>query len=372
MEQYTDIALTSTLDANGTPTGNVIYLAGATITVRDSNGDIATIYSDDGLTLKANPFTADTDGEYAFFAANGVYSITVAKTGYITDTKSDLTLYDPNDVWPDATLPLDDADLVAVLQGTSNRHAAVSAVRNSIASTALEAQSAAELAAAQAAASAAEAALTSPSGSFAEMLAVPTPEQGEAFLVTSGVGNRSNWWFYDAIRAAWYPLENRLVLAAAVGTKASPLGSSTGVTAATKLLAVTIPANVLRVGCEVRVWATITREGSTDISLVQARLGTTNAATDDSGGSVSFTASNPSGGQAIRPLTQFFVQSATQFLAGGWMSLSGSSGSSTIAENTTNFDIASPMYLGWYTGGTINVADTHKLLAYSIEVFYGV
>lgn len=235
------------------------------------------------------------------------------------------------------------------------------------------AASAADLSASQAAASAAEAALVSPSGSFSEMLAVATPIQGEAFLVTSGMGNRSNWWFYDGIRAQWYPLENRLLVASAVGTKTTPLASVLGSAGAgAQLASVTIPAGALRAGCELRVWATITREGSTDLSLIQVRLGTNNSAVDNAGGNVSFTAQNPAGGQAIRPLVQFFVQSQTAFLAGGGFSVGGSSGSSTITEFSSQFDTEDEMFVTFYTGGTVNAADVFKLLAYSIEVFYGV
>lgn len=52
---------------------------GATITVRDSSNNLATIYSDDLATptAKANPFTASsTTGSWSFFTTTGTYSIT--------------------------------------------------------------------------------------------------------------------------------------------------------------------------------------------------------------------------------------------------------------------------------------------------------
>jgi hypothetical protein len=46
----------------------------------------ATIYSDNGVTLKANPFTTSSatasPGAYDFYAANGTYDIVFSKTGY--------------------------------------------------------------------------------------------------------------------------------------------------------------------------------------------------------------------------------------------------------------------------------------------------
>lgn len=52
-------------------------LGGATVSVYNSGTpDLAAIFSDNGVTGKANPFTTDNiDGSYNFYAANGVYDI---------------------------------------------------------------------------------------------------------------------------------------------------------------------------------------------------------------------------------------------------------------------------------------------------------
>lgn len=52
-------------------------LGGATITVYVAGTtDLADIYSDNGVTVKGNPFTSDTlDGRFNFYAANGVYDL---------------------------------------------------------------------------------------------------------------------------------------------------------------------------------------------------------------------------------------------------------------------------------------------------------
>lgn len=105
-------------------------ISGATVTVYNAGtGTLATIYSDNGTTVKANPFTTGVDGIYDFYAANGRYSVTFAKAGYYFDQAktAGLTLYDsadysnPGDVGTD---PLWDAkgDLAAGTgQNTASR-----------------------------------------------------------------------------------------------------------------------------------------------------------------------------------------------------------------------------------------------------------
>lgn len=71
--------------------GNAI--SGVTVTVRRvSDGAIAAIFSDNGVTPKSNPFTNDLDGELFFYAANSRYDIFF--TGPITDQKDDVLLLD--------------------------------------------------------------------------------------------------------------------------------------------------------------------------------------------------------------------------------------------------------------------------------------
>jgi len=55
-----------------------------TVTVRDSMGNIATIYSDNLLTPLANPFTATVTGTWNFYAAAGHYSVTLAGSAFTT------------------------------------------------------------------------------------------------------------------------------------------------------------------------------------------------------------------------------------------------------------------------------------------------
>lgn len=71
MQKYTEIVL----GQNGQ---TLLPLAGASVTVLTyPGGAAATIYSDNGITLAANPLTTDLNGRYSFYAANGRYSLRV-------------------------------------------------------------------------------------------------------------------------------------------------------------------------------------------------------------------------------------------------------------------------------------------------------
>lgn len=73
----------------------------ATISVKLHASDtLATLYSDDGVTPMANPFTAAEDtGIYGYYAANGRYDETVTPEAGdgAAYTVSDILLYDPED-----------------------------------------------------------------------------------------------------------------------------------------------------------------------------------------------------------------------------------------------------------------------------------
>lgn len=76
--------------------GNIV--TGVTITVyAKGTTDLSTIYSDDGVTGKANPFSNDSDGSFEFYAANGHYDVKLTKTGFTFDPSItyDALLYDP-------------------------------------------------------------------------------------------------------------------------------------------------------------------------------------------------------------------------------------------------------------------------------------
>lgn len=82
------------VDSAGAP------MSGVTVTVKKAGtGTNASLFSDDGITTKANGFTNDSDGTYEWYAANGRYDIVFTKAGKtFTDANSqDIILYDPRD-----------------------------------------------------------------------------------------------------------------------------------------------------------------------------------------------------------------------------------------------------------------------------------
>lgn len=102
MQQWTDVPID--------PDGNVVD--GATVTVRDSTGTIAAIYSDNGTTSKSNPFVTGTDTSFGFYAPNGTYTVTIQKSGYTPVTHTGVVLYDQTDdtLETAATIIFDDAE----------------------------------------------------------------------------------------------------------------------------------------------------------------------------------------------------------------------------------------------------------------------
>jgi len=69
---------------------------GATITVRPAGSSTnATIYSDDGVTVKSNPFQANNLGQIDFYAASGKYDITVTGASITTYTLPNQVVFDP-------------------------------------------------------------------------------------------------------------------------------------------------------------------------------------------------------------------------------------------------------------------------------------
>lgn len=74
-----------------------VYLAGTTT--------LATIYQDEALTPLANPFTADADGYWSFYAADGTYDVRFSGTVSPAWTLGGLTLYGIPGTAPSYTFP---------------------------------------------------------------------------------------------------------------------------------------------------------------------------------------------------------------------------------------------------------------------------
>jgi hypothetical protein len=79
--------------------GNVVSTASVRVKLAGTGTD-ATIYSDDGVNTKTNPFDVESaDGSYYFYAANGLYDITLTASGYTFDSDDleDVQLFDADD-----------------------------------------------------------------------------------------------------------------------------------------------------------------------------------------------------------------------------------------------------------------------------------
>lgn len=85
MQKYQDVVL-----RNGRP------VSGATVSVTQLGGAAATIYSDNGATVISS-VTTGSDGSFAFYAADGRYTVTISGAGFTTKTLTDILLEDPLD-----------------------------------------------------------------------------------------------------------------------------------------------------------------------------------------------------------------------------------------------------------------------------------
>jgi hypothetical protein len=92
MQKYQNSATTLRGDA----------IRGASITVTTLAGDLATLYSDNGVTQQANPIVTGRDGEYSFYAVNGRYNLSISAPGFANDSVTDFSLADPLETVADA------------------------------------------------------------------------------------------------------------------------------------------------------------------------------------------------------------------------------------------------------------------------------
>jgi len=87
MQKYQDVVLK--------PDGTVIQ--GASVLVQSYPGAVtSTIYSDDGVTVQANPMTTDSLGGFAFYAADGDYQLVISGASIATKTITDIQLQELN------------------------------------------------------------------------------------------------------------------------------------------------------------------------------------------------------------------------------------------------------------------------------------
>lgn len=110
-------------------------LVGATITVRKAvDNSIATVYSDNGINTKSNPFTTDANGRFEFYAGNDRYNITITGPGFLTTTIPDVLM---SDITDGITKTIDaNAPLVNTAQTWNNAAVDFTAVKWAVTGTA--------------------------------------------------------------------------------------------------------------------------------------------------------------------------------------------------------------------------------------------
>lgn len=128
MQQYLDSILIKK------PNGDIAVGAGAAVQVfKQGTSTNATIYLDNGATPKPNPFNADSEGRYRFFAPDGVYDIQISGFGIIPYKILNVELYDADE---NLNGLLVNAILKANLQIFANNTAAAGLANNTIYRTA--------------------------------------------------------------------------------------------------------------------------------------------------------------------------------------------------------------------------------------------
>lgn len=85
MQRYTNVAQDAL--------GNIIQGMSVSVFLQGTQ-TLATIYSDNGITVKPNPTITDALGTFFFYAANAHYDLQLTKTGLPTTQLLDILLFD--------------------------------------------------------------------------------------------------------------------------------------------------------------------------------------------------------------------------------------------------------------------------------------
>lgn len=184
-----------------------------------------------------------------------------------------------------------------------------------------------------------------------------------------GPAGFGSMWFSDG--SNWRPLSGRQLLSAnRTGTSAAPLASSATVA---KLAlptgdmvtsgSIVLPANLLRAGMSIHVEGRFRHTGTGGTWSAGFRLGSLDTSSDNSCAALSGTAVDDQSGYCFQDVMILTGTSYSSF----YSSAPQSTGAGALLVRSTNFDVASPLYLSAYTF-SVNAADTVQLLAYEVWI----
>jgi Pectate lyase superfamily protein len=109
-----------------------VPVVGATVKVLNwPSLTVATIYSDNGITVQTNPMTSGALGFYSFYAKDGNYAIQVSGLGLVTQTFNDIMLYDDLPSDQPTAIAVNGGDTISIFQGGVSKTALISQLPSS-------------------------------------------------------------------------------------------------------------------------------------------------------------------------------------------------------------------------------------------------
>lgn len=83
---------------NNVSSRNGVAVNGAVVTVTTLGGVSATIYTDNGVTIRTTPLITNANGYFEFYAADGRYTLTISSPSLVPTPFVDIILFDPVNV----------------------------------------------------------------------------------------------------------------------------------------------------------------------------------------------------------------------------------------------------------------------------------